>query len=1425
MWKMRIEQYFLMTDYSLWEVILNGDSPTPTRIVDGAVQSITATTAEQSLPSEWKTHTLIWRNKADLEEQSWDDLFNNLNIYEAEVKGSYASSQNTHNIAFVSSNNTNITNESSENAVIYSFFASQSNSPQLDNKDLKQIDADDLEEMDLKWQMAMLTIRARRRDHFSRECRSPRDNRNKDPPRRTVPVEVSTSNALVSQCDAVGGYDWSFQADDEPTNYALMAYSSSGSSSSSDQIISDKTGLGYDSQVFDRYVFDCEELHSDESVNSVPESLEYDSESVADKVNVDSTPTKPSKDMSLRPDAPIIEDWTSDSKDETEIGSVPKQKEPSFVPASEHVKTLREYVKKVKHPKQAETLGTENQQSREKQMVQKPVWNSEMRVNHQHSVRMTHPHSNRNVVPTAFLTRSRLVSLNAARPVPTTVPQSTVKSPRPVKHGVKGNADKVSANWVWKPKCKVLDHVLRLTSTSMTLKKVNYTDALGRSNGCSRHMSGNISFLLDFEEINGGYVAFGEIQKVKGKPHRASCKSKPVSSVSHPLQRFRWVFFLATKDDTSAILKTIITGIENQREFSVARTPQQNRVAERRSRTLIEDARTMLTDSLLHIPFWAEAVNTACCVQNRVLVTKPHNKTPYELLLGRSPSICFMRPFGCPVTILNTLDPLEKFNRKADEEFLVGYSVNSKAFRVFNSRTRIVQETLHIAFLENKSSVAGIGPKWLFDIDTLTLFRNYQLVITGNQPNDNASIKENLDAAKVGKETDVYVSLSGSDKPKKHDDKAKRDNRGKSHVGSPIGVRDLRAEFEEFSINSTNRVNATNPSKYPGDPDMPELEDIVYSDDEEDVGAEADFFNLETNISVSPILTTKVHKDHIVTQIISDFTLAPHTRSMTRVNPREYTKHLKIQVGLKLCKKSFYSLKCKKFGNKSRLVAHGYTQEEGIDYDEVFASVARIEAIQLFFAYAYFMGFIVYQMDVKSAFLYGTIKEDVNVCQPLGFKDLDYPDKVYKVVKALYGLHQAPRACDYAEVSLDRKSITRGYHILGCRLISWQCKKQTVVATSSNEVEYVAAIQNQLLDYGHFLTAVSYKLMLFGLTKDAVVKLMLLAFDQVVDFLNAHVIRKKVVVTEDVIRQDLHFDDADGVECLSNEEIFAKPALQRGLRGTNSVVPWHLLSSALLQGRTYDDNVATKDANATKRTVFDDEEGRKDDYNVAANEVSVVEPTVFDDEEVTMTMAQTLIKMKAEKARILNEQMAKRLHEEEENIDWNVVAEQIQEKDLDNIKKYQSLKRKPISIAQAKKNMIIYLKNMAGYKIEHFRGMTYDKVRPIFEREYNKVQTLFIPDKDVEEPSKKRVAEETLLQESFKKLKAVEVLGSHSTQDTPTDDPKEMSEEDVKNMLEIILVSEFKVEALQVKYPLIDWEIHSEGSRSYWKIIRVGGIT
>ncbi|GKE81288.1 ribonuclease H-like domain-containing protein, partial [Tanacetum coccineum] len=186
--------------------------------------------------------------------------------------------------------------------------------------------------------------------------------------------------------------------------------------------------------------------------------------------------------------------------------------------------------------------------------------------------------------------------------------------------------------------------------------------------------------------------------------------------------------------------ETVEKGIK--REFSVARTLQQNGVAERRNRTLIEASRTMLIESMLPTTFWAKVVNTACYVLNRVLVIKPHTKTTYELIYGRTPLIDFMKPFGCPVTILNTRDHLGKFDRKDDEGFFVGYSVTSKTIKVFNKRTRIVEETLNIRFLENAPNVKRNGPDWLFDIDSISM--NYVPVAAGNQTNDIAGTKDNI---------------------------------------------------------------------------------------------------------------------------------------------------------------------------------------------------------------------------------------------------------------------------------------------------------------------------------------------------------------------------------------------------------------------------------------------------------------------------------------------------------------------------------------------------------------------------------------------------------------------------------------------------------------------------------------------------------
>nr|GEW72188.1 retrovirus-related Pol polyprotein from transposon TNT 1-94 [Tanacetum cinerariifolium] len=247
-----------------------------------------------------------------------------------------------------------------------------------------------------------------------------------------------------------------------------------------------------------------------------------------------------------------------------------------------------------------------------------------------------------------------------------------------------------------------------------------------------------------------------------------------------------------------------------------------------------------------------------------------------------------MRPFGCPVTILNTLDHLGKFDGKADKGFFIGYSMNSKAFRLFNSRTRIVEKTMHITFLKNKPNVAESEPTWLFDIDTLTKYINYKPVVAGNQSNGSTD------------------------------------------------------------------------------------------DDDDDVGTKSNMTNLDTNI-------------------LQVWTLVDLPYGKRAIGTKWICRNKKDERGIVV-------------RNKARLVTQGYTQKEGINYDEVFTLVARIEAIWLFLAYASFKDFIVYQMDVKSTFLNGKIEKEVYVCQPLGFKDLEFPDRVYKVEKALYGLHQAPRA-------------------------------------------------------------------------------------------------------------------------------------------------------------------------------------------------------------------------------------------------------------------------------------------------------------------------------------------------------------------------------------------------------------------------------
>nr|GEV56759.1 uncharacterized mitochondrial protein AtMg00810-like [Tanacetum cinerariifolium] len=313
--------------------------------------------------------------------------------------------------------------------------------------------------------------------------------------------------------------------------------------------------------------------------------------------------------------------------------------------------------------------------------------------------------------------------------------------------------------------------------------------------GCSRYMIGNMSYLTDYKEIDGGYVAFG------GNP---------------------------------------------------------------KGRKIIDK----------------EAVNTTCYVQNRVLVIKPHNKTPYELFHGRTPALSFMRPFECYVTILNTKDHLGKFNGKANERFFVGYSLNSKAFRVFNNRTRIMEENLHIRFSENTPNVVGSGPDWLFDINALTRIMNYKPIVIDTQSNDFTGRKANDNAGQARKKkTHVkdYILLPLS-------------------IADPPFSQESKNQEKEDNVNITNNVNAagTNRVNTVGantnnellfDPEMPALKDINtfnFSSDHEDDDEMADMNNLDTTIQISLVLTTRIHKDHPLDQVIRDLHSTTQTRNMLK---------------------------------------------------------------------------------------------------------------------------------------------------------------------------------------------------------------------------------------------------------------------------------------------------------------------------------------------------------------------------------------------------------------------------------------------------------------------------------------------------------------------------------------------------------------
>ncbi|GJY63240.1 putative ribonuclease H-like domain-containing protein [Tanacetum coccineum] len=1149
----------------------------------------------RSLLSEGNTHVVVWRNKPVLDTMSFDDLYNNFKIVEQEVKGtaSSSSSSSSQNMAFipastqVSTASTQVSTANLSDDTVYAFLASQPNGSQLVYEDLEQIHEDDIEEMDLKWQLAWVAIprgeitinksdttgydkskvecfNCHKMGHFARECRGPRNqdrrNMNQGSSIRIVNVKETSSKAMLA-IDGVG-FDWSYMADDEVlTNMALMAFLNSeleklkqekesnqlkikkfdNASKSLDKLIGsqipDKSrkGLGFVSynDVLPPPTGLFSPPNLDLSNSGLEEFQQPEFEGYGPKtsknVNEDTF-----NDVRESPDAPMVEKLVSDDKLEkkTVFCTVAKIE---FVRSKQQKNPVRKPVKNAEMYMSQSHRGNQRNWNNQKERVVSE--NNYTRMNYNYSAKKAHPSAHKVMAPRAVLMKIGLRPLNTARPVNTVHPKTIVYSARPMPKAV--NTARLNSAVV---------NAVRANQGHPQKEDQGHVDS-----GCSRHMTGNMSYLSSFKEFDGGYVTFGGGAKggkitgkgtlktgkldfkdlyfshdfkladesqvflkvpkknnmysvdmknivpkesltcivskatldesmlwhrrlghvkfktinklvkenlvrglpskrfkndqtyvacLKEKQHKASCKSKIQNSIAQPLfmlhmdlfgpnfvsslmnkkyclvvtddySRFTWVFFLASKDETSGILKNFINEIENlvdkkkgiKREFSIAKTPQQNGIAERRNRTLIEAARTMLADSKLPTTFWAEAVNTACYVQNRVLVVKPHNKTPYELFRGRTPALSFMRPFGCHVTILNTLDYLGKFDGKSDEGFFVGYSMNSKAFRVYNIRTRKVEENLHIRFLEDKPIIAGDGPKWLFDIDVLTKSMNYVPVVAGTNSNDFVD----------GSLFDSSSNNANNDEPQPSSDVKKKDD---EDVNKESGIDD-----QERPRNNTQDVNTARPSINTASTNVNtgSLNINIVSPTVTTALLEAthvDFFGDEIELDMSNITTTYlVPKPKKVIQTLTDPSwIEAMQDELLQFKLQKVWTLVDLPYGKRAIRtKWVYRNKKDERGIviriKSRLVAQGYTQEERIDYDEVFAPVARIEAIRLFLAYASFKDFVVYQMDVKSVFLYGKIKEEVYVCQPLGFEDSEFPYRVYKVEKALYGLRQAPRAC------------------------------------------------------------------------------------------------------------------------------------------------------------------------------------------------------------------------------------------------------------------------------------------------------------------------------------------------------------------------------------------------------------------------------
>ncbi|KAJ0713791.1 putative RNA-directed DNA polymerase [Helianthus annuus] len=567
--------------------------------------------------------------------------------------------------------------------------------------------------------------------------------------------------------------------------------------------------------------------------------------------------------------------------------------------------------------------------------------------------------------------------------------------------------------------------------------------------------------------------------------------------VTDDYSRFSWVSFMAHKSETPGILKDLLTMLENLytlkvkrirsdngtefknqvmdefctskgilHEYSSRYTPQQNGVAERKNRTIIETARTMLVESELPIQFWGEAVSAACYTLNRVLTVKRHGKTCFELLQRRKPDLSYLEPFGAPCTMI---EPDGKFGARAIEGFFLGYATPN--FRVWNLATKKIELWSEVRVQRYTSPVRAPGDPWMFDYDGL--FNSFNLPTFDEESaaarmlleSDNAAVSPLVRPIVVDSQASTSVNNIVQNEVYEdaadYNDSSEDDEYHDAAEGSsaPAGpVQGASGDTPHTQNIDTAEGNASTSNHIPG------VELVV----------DLNLNNLGINAHVPDNPEMRIHDTHPQQNIIGDVHRGVQTRNQLRNNrnaglysairesgqqndwsfacyvsqeePKSWKEALKDSAWVEAMQEElqqFHKLgvwklvekpenykkigtrwvfKCKKddrgvvIRNKARLVVQGFRQIEGIDYNEVYAPVARLEAIRIFLAYASFKGFKVYQMDVKSAFLHGVVEEEVYVEQPPGFEDPVHPDRVWLLNKALYGLHQAPRAW-YATLS------------------------------------------------------------------------------------------------------------------------------------------------------------------------------------------------------------------------------------------------------------------------------------------------------------------------------------------------------------------------------------------------------------------------